>query len=1006
MGFEKDKKYTMSVKRVDFFNGRKSYIAEYEGEEYRIRKYDHQADNRTELGVEYIGDNSHGKPQFQQDYTDVLYEIYEEDCVYPFKLVDECVDQNTAAFYYLVSDQYGFRHRVYTQKSPMYKVGDEVECRVLAVENRHLDMDLLPKATPSASFVLGDLVNLKNAVVDDTKIDFSLLDPELDTTLRDYQIENKRKIYEAWQNCRSVMLQMPTGTGKTRLFVSIARDLFNYGVERKKAVKILFLAHRKELIEQISDHLGGKYRLAHGLIISQSIEQKKFPMQIGSVPTLARRLERWEDKDFDIIIIDEAHHVKAKSYKKIIDFYPNAKILGVTATPYRLNGAGFRPEFDELIISPSVAEFIKRGHLSEYVYYSIKPTSELQKEIDRMKLDFEGDYKESEMMGVMDRDYIRAGILSSYQKFAAGKKGIVYTISRDHNTHLAAEFNAAGIKSAAIDSETPKEKRDELVQKFRRGEIQVLFNVNIFSEGFDCPDVEVIQLARPTKSLAMYLQQVGRGLRPHGSKEKLIILDNVGLFNKFGFPSARRKWRYHFEGRPVDESPSAHLLEHDEDREVMDIFEGDENVEMLHDSRTEEVGQSALDGIEHDYAQSFLEYTKRVLNEHTAQSYCRSIRPHLDEYIRQHLDPSFKSLFNIIQKSDIQTIYDTLREDDVFMAFNRGKHNVFTAAMNRYLDFADWYAKNTDGEIPLPPVEEPEEELFPQQGEEQKNEPVMSDEEIDTEIASIERVIEFHKKKGFPIPKEMLLELARLRDLKKNKSRTALITKEIEEDILPKFELSDLGKITYSVWSGSLDITPDFDFRAELQDEKDMRELYRIMNKLHLEFSPEISNKFALLDKAKAIQQLRGDVYVTIKNYVEAKKEAGIYIRQIKYSEEDGVTVDFSDKPYEPYVSSYKPRSASKVFTVTFPDGTVIREDNASDTFVQALEKIGIDKIKTLHLVSFKRPFIDSAPHDTYQSRQLSTGEYVCTNLGNERKVIFINTISERLDLDIIAEVK
>ena len=435
MAFVKDKKYKMRVKRVDFFNGRKSYIVEYEGEEYRVRKYDHQPDNLAELELEYIGDNSFGKPQFQQDYTDVLYEIYEEDCTYPFKIVDECVDPNTNAFYYLLSDQYGFRHRVYAQKSDLYKLGDEVECRVLAVENRHLSMELLPKTSPSASYSLGDLVNLNNLTAEPnkTQIDFSLLDPEVDTTLRDYQIENKRKIYQAWQNHRSVMLQMPTGTGKTRLFVSIARDLFNYGVERKKAVKILFLAHRKELIEQISDHLGGKYRLAHGLIISQSIEQKKFPMQIGSVPTLTRRLERWEDKEFDVIIIDEAHHVKAKSYKKIIDFYPNAKILGVTATPYRLNGAGFRPEFDELIISPSVAEFINRGYLSEYVYYSIKPSSALQKEIDQMKLDFEGDYKESEMMGVMDRDYIRAGILSTYQKFAAGKKGIVYTISKEHN---------------------------------------------------------------------------------------------------------------------------------------------------------------------------------------------------------------------------------------------------------------------------------------------------------------------------------------------------------------------------------------------------------------------------------------------------------------------------------------------------------------------------------------------------------------------------------------------
>ena len=999
----------MRVKRVSFFNGRKSYIVEYGGEEFRVRKYDHQADNRDTLVVEYIGDNAYGKPQFQQDYTDVLYEIYEEDCVYPFKIVEECVDPKTSAFYYLVADDYGFRHRVYAQKSTMYKVGDAVECRIIAVENRHLDMDLLPKAAPKTTFAIGDLVNLKNVSTDEPKIDFSRLNPEHDTTLRDYQIESKRKIYEAWQKYRSVMLQMPTGTGKTRLFVSIARDLFNYGAERKKAVKILFLAHRKELIEQISDHLGGKYHLAHGLIISQSLEQKKFPMQVGSVPTLTRRLERWEDKDFDIIIIDEAHHVKAKSYKKIIDFYPNAKILGVTATPYRLNGAGFRPEFDELITSPSVAEFIKRGYLSEYVYYSIRPSSELQKQIDRMKLDFEGDYKESEMMGVMDRDYIRAGILSTYQKYASGKKGIIYTISKLHNTHLAHEFNKAGIKSAAIDSDTPKETRDDLVAKFRRGEIQVLFNVNIFSEGFDCPDVEVIQLARPTKSLSMYLQQVGRGLRPHGEKEKLIILDNVGLFNKFGFPSARRKWKYHFEGHPVDETPQAHLLDHEEDREVYDIFEGDEAVEMLHDSRTEEVGKTALDSIEHDYSQGFLDYTKRILNEHTAQSYCRSIRPHLDRYIRENLDSEFKSVFNIIDKEMLQTLFDLLRESDDFIDYNNQKHHVFTAAMNRYLDFADWYAGYTDADIPLPPIEEPEEELFPTQEPEQATEPAapeVSDEEIDAEIASIERVIEFHKKKHFPIPKEMLLELARLKDLKKSRSHTAVITKEIEDDILSYFDLSEIKSWSYRVWSPGLDLTSDFDYQTELHDERDMNELTRLMAKLHLELSDEIKEKLVALEKAKGIEETKNKLATAILGYVEAKKDQGIYVRTLVYSKENGLTINLSDKPYEPMTMPPRHKDASKVFTVTFPDGTVYREVNATDTFVKALEKIGIERIKTLHLISFKRPFIDSEPHRTYQSHRLSTGDYVCTNLGNDRKILFLKQIADKLGIDLVAEMK
>ena len=887
-----NKKYTMHVKHADSFNGRQSYVVEYEGEEYRVRKYEHQSDNRTEIEVEYLGNNSYGKPKFDQDYTDVLYEIYEEGCTYPFKIVEECVDPNTQAFYYSVSDQYGLRHRVYAQQNPLYKVGDEVECEVVAIENKHLNMYLLPKKTPTASYAIGDVIDLKSIESDDTDINFSLLNPEADTTLREYQIDNKRKIYKAWQQCRAVMLQMPTGTGKTRLFVSIARDLHNYGVERKKAIKILFLAHRKELIEQISEHVGVKYHLAHGLIVSQNIEQKKFPVQIGSVPTLNRRLEGWGDKDFDVIIIDEAHHVKAMSYKKIIDFYPKAKILGVTATPYRLNGAGFRPEFDELIISASVAEFIKKGYLSEYVYYSIKPTSELQKEIDKMKLDFQGDYLDKEMMVVMDRDFIRAGILSSYLKFAKDKKGIVYTISREHNKHLAKEFNAAGIKSAAIDSETPKDEREKLVSKFRNGEIQVLFNVNIFSEGFDCPDVEVIQLARPTKSLAMYLQQVGRGLRPSVDKENLLILDNVGLFNKFGFPSARRKWKYHFEGRPVDESPEAHRFDNDEEeREVRDIFEGNEAVEVLHDSRSEEVGQSTLDNIEHDYEQSFVEYAIKLLNTHTAQSYARTIRPHLDLYIREHIDSTFKSLFNIIDMEKLNSIADRLRSDEGFREINREKHNILTAALNRYLDFAEWYADNQNADIPDVSMEMPEQP----QAEQSNSDIADTDIDIDNEIASMEKVIAFHKKKHFPIPDELLMELDRLRKLKAKRSREVIV-KEIENEILGQYDLSNLETISYSEGCKNITIKADFDYKTELCDEDDMIELTRIMKRLNLELSQEIRDKLELLDKAKDIQDIEHKLFSDINQFIELQRGMGVNIKSISYSKDDGVLVDFSDE--------------------------------------------------------------------------------------------------------------
>ena len=681
----------LPVLGTEQFNGKDVYRVLHKGREYRVKRYPGQPSLKKYLTCTCTGESYTGWPMFEQNYSEILGDLYKAGKVYSFKLTNECTDYKTGAFYYQLDDENGLRHRIYVPRNPLYKVGESVKAKVLAINDSYLSLELMPKdPPPPSSYSIGDVVDLKQ-IVEPKLLDFTKLNPEKDSTLRDYQIENKRKIYEAWQTCRSVMLQMPTGTGKTRLFVSIARDIFDYGASIKKAFKVLILAHRKELIEQISEHLGEKYRLAHGLIISQSIEQKKFSMQVGSVPTLNRRLGRWEDKNFDVIIIDEAHHVKAKSYKKIIDLFPNAKILGVTATPYRLNHAGFRPEFDDLIVSPSVAEFIKRGYLCEYDYYSIRPNSELQKEIDRMKLDFEGDYKESEMMDVMDRDGIRADILDAYLRYAGGKKAIVYTISRAHNIHLAEKFQAAGIVSASIDSETPKEKRDEIVGKFRRGDIQVLFNVNIFSEGFDCPDVEVIQLARPTKSLSMYLQQVGRGLRPAEGKERLLILDNVGLYNKFGFPSARRKWRYHFEGQDVDETPAAHRMDRDEEREVKDIVEGSEDVAMLHTSADEEVSTTALDSIIHDYKDSFVEFSCQKLDMHTVQGYVRSIENTLDGLIKKYVDPAFKSLFNTVNLNEIEAIRAKLFKEIRFIKLNNDKHHVFSAAFNKYRAFAKWH---------------------------------------------------------------------------------------------------------------------------------------------------------------------------------------------------------------------------------------------------------------------------------------------------------------------------
>ena len=321
-----------------------------------------------------------------------------------------------------------------------------------------------------------------------------------DDTLRGYQQDNKQKIYDALERVNSVMLQMPTGTGKTRLFVSIIKDIFQYSRDNKQVLKVLVLVHRTELIDQIDEELGFRYNLAHGIIQAGEKERKIYPIQLASVQTLGRRLDKWTDKEFDFIIVDEAHHVKADSYQKIIKTFPRAKLLGVTATPVRLNGHGFTDIFDELIVSPSVKQFINDGYLSQYEYYSVARSSFIQQEIDGIKKFSQGDFAESELERVCDNDRIRAQVVKTYLDFANNKKGIVYTVNKEHNKNLCKEFNEKGVHAVAIDSDTPKELREKYIQQFRRGDFQIICNVNLFTEGFDCPDIEFVQLARPTKS--------------------------------------------------------------------------------------------------------------------------------------------------------------------------------------------------------------------------------------------------------------------------------------------------------------------------------------------------------------------------------------------------------------------------------------------------------------------------------------------------------------------------
>lgn len=372
-----------------------------------------------------------------------------------------------------------------------------------------------------------------------------------DVTLRDYQQLAKKEIFGKWNCVDNILYQMPTGTGKTRLFTSIIRDINVWGLRHNIKYRILIIAHRNELVEQSSRSLD-KYHIKHGILAGAMKDKRDLtqPIQVASIQTITHPSNRSliEELQFDFIIIDEAHHAVANSYQKLWKLCPHSKKLGVTATPWRMNNSGFTQIFDVYIPSMSIKEFIQKGWLAAYQYYSIPNSSEIIKSIESIRdFDLEGDYKSSALTQIFDTSKIRAQLYNSYVKIAFGKKGIIYSISREHSEHICTQYRRHNIAIENIDSETPAKVRKNIIKAFKNGEIDIIVNVDIFSEGFDCPDIEFIQLARPTKSLVKYLQQVGRGLRKNGNK-RCIILDNVGLYSRFGLPDEDRDWESFFYG--------------------------------------------------------------------------------------------------------------------------------------------------------------------------------------------------------------------------------------------------------------------------------------------------------------------------------------------------------------------------------------------------------------------------------------------------------------------------
>lgn len=329
---------------------------------------------------------------------------------------------------------------------------------------------------------------------------------------------------------KRVVAVAPCGAGKTITTGWMIREAL------KRGKRSVFFVHRHELIEQTSIAFSS-LDIPHGIIAAGIPMQPNLPVQIASVQTLARRLKSVPPPDF--LICDECHHILANTYKKIIDAYPNAFLLGVTATPLRMGGVTLRDSFDSMVVSLSVNQLIELGNLTAFRYFA--PKSDLK--LDDLN-SVHGDFDNRELELRMDKSSITGDIVAYYRLHADGKKAICYCVNVNHSMHVAEAFNAAGIPAAHCDGETPAKLRAFIVNEFRKGKLRVLCNANLFGEGFDVPDCQAVILARPTKSLTLYIQQAMRPLRPDPDDPNKIavIIDHAQNCIRHGLPNAIHHW--------------------------------------------------------------------------------------------------------------------------------------------------------------------------------------------------------------------------------------------------------------------------------------------------------------------------------------------------------------------------------------------------------------------------------------------------------------------------------
>lgn len=359
---------------------------------------------------------------------------------------------------------------------------------------------------------------------------------------RPYQLQAITDIRAAYAaGLRRVMYQLPTGGGKSLIFGLICKSI------QEKNNRAMILVHRKELLNQASrmlDFMG----IAHSTLSGGKTSQNMKPLVVASVQTVVRRFP--DLPDYDLIVCDEAHLSMANTYQKIYENWPKAFVLGVTATPSRLDGKGFTTSYDTLITGQSMAQLIKDGFLSPYRAYAPKEKID----ISQIKIT-RGDYDEKEIEDIFGSRVVIGDAVSHYKKFADKLPAIAFCVSINHAKKVAEQFREAGYKSTHIEGAMNDGARGYILRGLENGTYDVVTSCNLISEGLDIPICAAVILLRPTKSTAMALQQIGRCLRPHKDKPHAIILDHANILFEHGLPDDDREWT--LEGKKKTKRKSA-----------------------------------------------------------------------------------------------------------------------------------------------------------------------------------------------------------------------------------------------------------------------------------------------------------------------------------------------------------------------------------------------------------------------------------------------------------------